>query len=215
MIGQTNGLNQIYNIKLMKLKEIIKNIDISHKYECNSYDLCSTEFDIHEYLNQPNDFKLFTVRISKAYCTDTWVGKEILYFENKPVCLINQPYRKASKEYEWFSKKDFLLVRKYILSLREEIISEPTIIDLETEMGEGETMYEFSSYILQDEVIYTPTKELVKVINTKPLQRQYGLDKELLVQFKNGKEEIVSMFDITLPWLLNSKTIVINDTLEI
>lgn len=116
-----------------KLDKIINEIDTS-KMETKFVDLMPLsegEFEIYEWLEQPSD----NVRLTYCYyyrwiCTDTEVGIRVWYFDNKPVCVSWQPYRKSGEEFGWISEEDYNNVKKYLHSLRSDgLQNEVDIID--------------------------------------------------------------------------------------
>lgn len=102
------------------IKKILETIDIS-KMETKYVDfstICENEFEIHEWLQQPKDNEKLTYCYYQRWiCTDTEVGIRVWYFENKPVCISYQPFRKSDEAFGWLSKEDFETVRNYAFSL--------------------------------------------------------------------------------------------------
>lgn len=82
-------------------------------------DMCENQFDIFEYIEQPQD----SVRLTYCYyeswiCTDSRVGLKVWYFDDEPVCISYKFSRKGYVDYVWLSKEDFHKVRNYIHSLK-------------------------------------------------------------------------------------------------
>ena len=113
-----------FKIKSMTtINDILSTIDKS-KMETkfvDIYPMCESEFEIYEYISQPDD----DVRLTYCYyhswiCTDTMVGIRVWYFEGNPVCISSKPYRKYDEDFAWLSAECFNLVRSYALSLKDE-----------------------------------------------------------------------------------------------
>ena len=105
------------------IDKILKEIDIS-KMETKYVDfegMLESEFSIYEFISQPdNDIKLTYCYYHRWICTDTEVGIRVWYFENVPVCISYQPYRKSDEEFAWLNEESFKKVRDYAYSLKEE-----------------------------------------------------------------------------------------------
>ena len=118
----------------MDIKEIIESIDTSKikRQGVSFYEMCESEFEIYEYLEQPKDQERLTYCYYHRWiCTDTEVGIRVWYFDNDPVCISWQPYRKSNEIFGWLSKEDFEKVRNYANSLKT-IDFDPNIINNET-----------------------------------------------------------------------------------
>lgn len=105
------------------IEKILKEIDTTKMVTkfVDLTNLCDKEFDIYEWVQQPDD----NIRLTYCYyhrwiCTDTEVGIRVWYLDNKPVCISYQPYRKSSETFGWLSKDDFNNVREYVNSLIDE-----------------------------------------------------------------------------------------------
>lgn len=97
------------------------------------YDMCETEFEIYEWLEQKED-RLGFLPYHTWICTDTGVGINVLYLDLQPVAISYQMYRKSGTEYYWIdaqSKKD---VFDYLTSLRS--IAEDENVQTIDEMGD-------------------------------------------------------------------------------
>lgn len=120
---------------MTNINEIIKTIDTS-KMETKGvsfYEMCESEFDIYEWLVQPKDNERLTYCYYHRWiCTDTEVGIRVWYFDNNPVCISWQPYRKSNETFGWISKEHFNKVRKYALSLKDDDDFNIEIIDNKT-----------------------------------------------------------------------------------
>lgn len=120
---------------MIKVDDIIRNIDTSKKETewVDLYEICSSEFEIHEFIQQPED----NIRLTYCYyhrwiCTDTEVGIRVWYLDDESVCISWQPYRKSNETFGWLSKDGFDKVRNYVLSLKDDemefnVINDETI----------------------------------------------------------------------------------------
>ena len=119
---------------MTNINEIIKTIDTSkmERQVVSFYEMCESEFEIYEYLEQPKDNERLTYCYYHRWiCTDTEVGIRVWYFDNEPVCISWQPYRKSDESFGWISKDKFNQVRNYALSLKDDSL-DVDIVDDET-----------------------------------------------------------------------------------
>lgn len=119
---------------MTSINEIIKTIDTSkmERQGVSFYEMCESEFEIYEFLEQPKDNERLTYCYYHRWiCTDTGVGIRVWYFDNDPVCISWQPYRKSNETFGWISKDKFNQVRNYALSLKDDSL-DVDIIDDET-----------------------------------------------------------------------------------
>lgn len=120
---------------MININEILKTIDTSkmETKDVGFYGMCESEFEIYEWLTQPKDNERLTYCYYHRWiCTDTEVGIRVWYFDNKPVCISWQSYRKSNETFGWISKEDFENVRKYAISLLKDNEFEVDIIDDKT-----------------------------------------------------------------------------------
>lgn len=86
----------------------------------NIHDLTTVEFDgIYGNVWQVQH-RLGSRRFHTWTCTDTEVGIHVWYFDEVPVCISSQKYRKGTKMFFWLSKEAYKEVKKYIESLQDD-----------------------------------------------------------------------------------------------
>ena len=108
---------------MMDIDTIIKSIDTSkmEREGVDIYDICETEFEIFEWIEQPLGKENLTYcYFHRWICTNTEVGIRVWYYFDKPVCISWKPYRKSDEQYGWISKEDYENVKKYIFSLKQD-----------------------------------------------------------------------------------------------
>lgn len=104
----------------MDIDDFLESIDITKTVKnAHIYDICESEFEIYEYLEQPLDEeRLRYCYYQRWICTDTEVGIRVWYFDDVPVCVSVKKYRKSDEVYYWLSRNRFDKVYKYVLSLK-------------------------------------------------------------------------------------------------
>lgn len=118
----------------MDFNKITEKLDLSktERTYVDVFQMCQSEFDILEYLEQPKE----NVRLTYCYthrwvCTDTEVGIRVWFLDDIAVCLSFQPYRKSDEQFHWRSEKHFVRVKNYLSSLRVEVF-DVSILDEDT-----------------------------------------------------------------------------------
>ena len=135
------------------LKQLIDKALQLPKQEYNLWDenlLSALGLDIcHHNYDDPS--KLTTNHLKQWYCTDTWVGIDVIYLNNHPVAITNQTSRKSSVNIYFLSEECKNSVKDYLLSLYnkeyEDYVDYLTEDELNEEMGEYFKI-EYSSQVL-------------------------------------------------------------------
>jgi hypothetical protein len=185
----------------MKLKEIIENIDKSKKN--SSYidvqELARQEFDIQIGYEQELN-RITAYYFLKWYCTDSYVGGRAYFLDDKFIAISSQTGRKMNEDFIWVSQEAFSETKKYILTLIEEQVDrEISPLDMEEEWGIGAHI-SYSSQLLTDKVVFEPTGEKVDVVETYHSVGDIKSWSTVKIKFENGKEEIVNMKNILVPY---------------
>ena len=133
------------------LKKIISEIDFNNKsMETEpSWTELAQEFNLN--LDWSNDTRLKCYFIRRWYCTDTYVGRKLYFFDDKLVAMSYQPGRKCDEKFYWTSQEDFKNVKQYLLSLLQP--EDIDILDLSKNYGLGESI-EYVEQLLTNKVIY-------------------------------------------------------------
>jgi len=102
-------------------QHILKTIDTSKMERTygDFHDMCESEFQIYEYLQQSEEPRLTHCYYYTWMCTDTYVGIRVWYFDNEPVCISYKPYRKYDELFYWISQDLFKTVFNYAMHLKE------------------------------------------------------------------------------------------------
>jgi len=104
---------------MIDIQQILNTIDISEmdRKFVDFNDMSETEFQIYDYIQQPEPNRLTYCYYHRWVCTDSEVGIRVWYFDDKPVCVSWKPYRKSDETYNWLSEKDFYIVLEFVRSL--------------------------------------------------------------------------------------------------
>ena len=134
------------------LKQLIEKASQLPKQEYNLWDenlLSAVGLDAY-YHNYDDPVNLTTNHLKQWYCTDTWVGINVIYLNNHPVAVTNQIGRKCDVNIYFLSEEAKNLVKEYLLSLysnQQDYSEYLTEDDLNEEMGDYFKI-EYSSQVL-------------------------------------------------------------------
>ena len=134
------------------LKQLIEKASQLPKQEYNLWDedlLSAVGLDIY-YHNYDDPVNLTTNHLKQWYCTDTWVGIDVIYLNNSPVAVTNQVGRKMDVNIYFLSEEAKNSVKDYLISLynnQQDCAEYLTEDDLNEEMGDYFKI-EYSSQVL-------------------------------------------------------------------
>lgn len=139
----------------MKLIDLIDNIRKDDKNSvwvdleeiANWFDICAYNF------KEEGADRLKAYMLTSWLCTDTWVGTNVYFLDDQPVCITKQSARKSDVNFYWVSLETYHLVRQYICDMMQSVDAHPAVIDLDEEMGEGYPIT-YSQQILGEDAIY-------------------------------------------------------------
>lgn len=122
----------------MKIRDIINKVYKSKQFEdgVSLYDLASSEFNLDiDYCGDQN--RLMSYFIGNWYCTDSYVGYKVYFFDDEPVAVSSQTGRKMNEDIEWISAESYNKVRDYILTFFEHKVPNISLCDLDEELGDS------------------------------------------------------------------------------
>lgn len=141
------------------------------------------------------------------YCTDTYVGFSVMFFNDKPVAYISQKGRKWDREYYWLSKEAYNEVSNYLRSFI--VIEENNNITILSEENKQENIgefynLEFAEQILDKKVYYQD--KLCDVISSYPDQLnadgtinwKLPNTNNILIKDENGNEIKVNIKEVKI-----------------
>ena len=179
----------------MKLKEIAERIDKSPENEDRWFDIDAIAYDLG--INHHIDVEQTRLRaywIGNWYCTDSWVGFRMYFFDDKPVAVSTQTGRKSNEEFEWFGPDAVKAVREYLLSLIDEEQTVITYGDLEQDIGECYKLRYNDEVLDWKKARYEGVPfDLIEKIKEKP---DYGIDTKIKIKLPDGSEKIVNVHDL-------------------
>lgn len=184
----------------MKLIDIANSIDKSSSNEAHVdlEDLCH-ELDVDAAMYVEQD-RIKSYWVGNWYCTETYVGYRMYFFDDEPVAFSIQSARKNEENFRWFSKDVAIKVKNYLLTLIPTTDLYVETCDINEDIGEGFSI-NFNSQILHPEKA-TFNNEKVEIIE-RIKNSNYGTDSELKIRLSNGEEKIVDIEELEFGFHVN------------
>ena len=135
------------------LKQLIEKASQLPKQEYNLWDedlLSAVGLDIY-YHNYDDPVNLTTNHLKQWYCTDTWVGIDVIYLNNSPVAVTNQVGRKMNVNIYFLSEEAKNSVKDYLISLYN---NQQDCAEYLTEDGLNEEMGDYFKIEYSSQVLY-------------------------------------------------------------
>lgn len=173
----------------MKLIDAINKIDKSHSNK-NWVDIealaWNLDIQLNRYVETQDRVKCYW--LGNWYCTDSYVGYAIYFFDDEPVALSVQQGRKCDEVITWFSTELALKVKEYILSLmlEEEEEFRVELADINQEIGEGYKVG-FNAQLMNHHKPMLNGKP-VKILKQLKDTPDYGIGQRLIVELSDGNE---------------------------
>jgi hypothetical protein len=179
----------------IKLSELVANIDKSEK---NKIVADLTEFAEEFSIYNTSDYSRFENHvvgywIQKWYCTDTYVGIAVYFFNDDFLCVTRQDGRKCDVDY-YFANDDIL--KKFYDFLRTFDENNPLLgkilIDKDIEFDKYYQIH-YTSEILHNEGIYN---DEICFINRQQQDRGNIINKSVNITLKDGSQKTVDVNEI-------------------
>ena len=180
------------------LKQLIEKASQLPKQEYNLWDenlLSAVGLDIY-YHNYDDPVNLTTNHLKQWYCTDTWVGIDVIYLNNHPVAVTNQIGRKCDVNIYFLSEEAKNLVKEYLLSLysnQQDYSEYLTEDDLNEDMGDYFKI-EYSSQVLY-KTAWLNGEQVEITQKPRNLNNNFNLH-TVAIKHKDGVEEWVDVREL-------------------
>lgn len=183
----------------MKLIDIANRIDKTDKNR-TPVNIEGLARELNVDLDWAEQDKITAYWIGNWYCTDSYVGYIMYFFDNKPMAFSSQLGRKCDESFHWFSLEIAEKVKEYLISLIvEENKIDVKICDINAEVQDY-YIIDFNAQLLSSNrpMLNGEKVEIVKRIKNK----DYGIDTALKVRLSNGKEKQVDIRDLKFGYYL-------------
>lgn len=193
----------------MKLKEILELAKTKKKQTYPDLGILAEEafelynFNYDKYYNKENIERLSYIPIEYWLCTDTEVGYNILFFDDKIVAVTVQKGRKCDVNYYWVSEEAYHEVFSYVKTferINDAVIPLLTKEALEEEWDEYYNL-DFASQFLNSHVTYYNNKRVY--ISNKRIpekENEYTASTQIYISYKENLKNsfIVNVEDIKI-----------------
>ncbi|PRS01365.1 hypothetical protein [Bacillus halotolerans] len=131
--------------------------------------------------------------VGNWYCTDSYVGYRMYFFDDEPAAFSIQLGRKCEESFHWFTLELAKKVREYLLSLNQEKELNISICDINEDIGDSYKI-EFNEQILN----FNRAKlnnEKVEILE-KIKHTTCGIDTKVKIKLPDGEEKHVDINDL-------------------
>ena len=180
------------------LKQLIEKASQLPKKEYELWDenlLSALGLDIIHH-NYEKPVSLSTNHLKQWYCTDTWVGIDVIYLNNHPVAITNQTSRKSSVNIYFLSEEDKSSVKDYLISIynnSQDYSDYLTEDELNEEMGDYFKI-EYSSEVLYKTAwLYGEKVEITK--KPRNLNNNFNLH-SVAIKHEDGVEKWIDVREL-------------------
>ena len=180
------------------LKQLIDKASQLPKKEYELWDenlLSALGLDIIHH-NYEKPVSLSTNHLKQWYCTDTWVGIDVIYLNNHPVAITNQTSRKSSVNIYFLSEEDKSSVKDYLISIynnSQDYSDYLTEDELNEEMGDYFKI-EYSSEVLYKTAwLYGEKVEITK--KPRNLNNNFNLH-SVAIKHEDGVEKWIDVREL-------------------
>lgn len=188
----------------MKLKDILDKVDKSENFKSSVYIAEIAEDMDLEIQNYDNQDRLISYFIGNWYCTDSYVGYKVYFFDDEPVAISSQMGRKCDENIEWVSKEQYDKVRDYVLTFQEDEEPTITLCDMGEEIGEAYKIH------YHDQLFgYHLTIPLYNGLTVSIIEKHKGSEHNKLnqyepslvkIQFEDKTEKWVELKELDFPY---------------
>ena len=180
------------------LKQLIEKASQLPKQEYNLWDedlLSAVGLDVY-YHNYDDPVNLTTNHLKKWYCTDRWVGIDVIYLNNHPVAVTKQIGRKWNVNIYFLSEEAKNSVKDYLISLynnQQDYVDYLTEDDLNEEMGDYFKI-EYASQVLY-KTAWLNGEQVEITQKPRNLNNNFNLH-TVAIKHKDGVEEWIDVREL-------------------
>lgn len=191
----------------MKLQELMEKVDLSSN---NETDGVLESFAQELFASPPYGWsEVFGEQVKGYYiqkwlCTDTWVGLIAYFWNGEPLAISWQPARKSSETFQFVSVDVANRLKGFIIRLTESNDPDPTLADLDEDLGETYTV-QWASELLVSEALYEGEKVKILPHGHTDYNKPSATWKLVDAEFPNGDVLKVSVENLHIPYHLRKE----------
>lgn len=186
----------------MKLIDVANKIDKSSENEVEvNINSLEDELGVDVSWLEPERVKSFW--LGKWICSDTEVGHRLYFFDDKPVAISIQNYRRDEEHFFWFEEEDALKVREYLLSAgKEEKPFGVKVKSIYDNYGDGFRL-RFSANIPEDNRGVSYNKQKVE-IDEEFYKDRYSTNDIVVIKMLDDSSKEVNISELVFEFHLNN-----------
>lgn len=192
----------------MKIKDIITKVNKSKQFEDKIFiGAIAQQLNMGYVDNYDDQDRLTSYWIGSWYCTDSYVGYKVYFFDNEPVAISSQTGRKMDEEIEWLSKEAYKKVKEYVLTFVVAEEDTPPLANMDEELGESYKINFNSQLFDYHNDIPLFNGQQVKIIEEEKKKENHGIDQNVKIKLADGTEKWVSVRELDFPFNIEKSPI--------
>lgn len=133
--------------------------------------------------------------LTRWYCTDTWVGTRVYFFDERPVAYSHQPARKSNERFYFVSQADAEALRSFLIQFQAQSPTDYEVIpNLDEDVLEASHRLQFSGQLMDYLGLYQGQPVEVDQKRLREMCRDEYLQKN--VPLTDGRVIPISEFEI-------------------
>lgn len=187
----------------MKTSELLSNLDLTKKTKYDVGDSFLDEFDVSSYdlNNSIEEIPLFEITMVVWYCTDTWVGINVILLEDTPICVTQQVGRKCDIDYNWVNKDSYKKVKDLIESCKINREKDISLLNLEEEFGDNYSIEFANQLIIDNYNIHNVAFLNENKVSVEKIKTSNYIEENVKITFEDGRSEIINVGKLKFPLL--------------
>ena len=184
----------------MTLNEII---EVSKTKKHEEFDIWSMadhlSLDSYSIKNAPKVSLISQCYFIQWYCTDSYVGCSVLFFNDKPVAVTSQQGRKCTLNIEWLDEESYYLVYNYVKSFIKED-QHFDILPQADKLKEWGATYsvEFTDQLIISSKTLFYNNEVVQYVQTG--NPKDCIDQTVYIRLPSGEEKLINISELRIQY---------------
>lgn len=180
------------------IQKVIKTEENSSHADIDTFSQ-AVDLDIYIGWNEEWDKRVKGYWLIRWLCTDTFVGRRVYFFDEKPFAVSNQSARKNPEVIQFLDNDSANAIREFILNLDGKDKPEFDIIDGQEDL---EDFYNFDLtdyFIERNAFVDGLPVEIIKNRYFKDNDEKRWTCRNCVVKFETGEERVVRAGDVQFP----------------
>jgi len=191
----------------MKLRELISKINKSDKFKNIIYigDIAESVFNLFNIYDYSEQTRLVSYYYGSWYCTDSYVGFKVYFFDDEAVAVTYQGGRKGDEEFTWLSKEAYIKVRDYVITFQQpdDENFNFTTCTLDEEMGDTYKIHfngQLFDYHKNIPLYKGENVKIIKADRDSKDRKGWGINQILTIEYSDKRTEEVNINELDFPF---------------